>query len=328
VRSHRPALALAIALTGLAASAREDFVSSSDGVLLFTQEVGQGEPVIVLHGGPGFNEAYLVPDLEPLSKKFRLVYYDQRGAGRSTVVSDPALLTPEAFVEDLDRVREASHAGRVALLGHSWGAGLAALYLQAHPDRVSRLLLVDPIPARATPYLEQFQKTLMERLSDEDKTAKDKAAARRRAASDEELAGACRDYWKVFLKAYVDDPASISRMRGDVCAAPPAALRNSSKVNGAIFDHLGDFDFRPILESLSVPTLVIHGEKDPIPMEAAREWAGSLKDARLLVVKGSGHFPFVEKPASFFPPSLEFLGGRWPSGATRVATPAQATAKP
>src|SRR5215510_4600090 len=145
-------------------------VTVGDGITVSVREAGTGAPVIALHGGPGFRD-YLLPDLEPLTSSFRLISYDQRGSGRSTVVTDPTLLTAPAFVADLDRVRESLGIARVTLLGHSWGAGLAALYAIAHPDRVERLLLVGPMPPRAEPYMNAFSQTLQSRFTDGDRAA-------------------------------------------------------------------------------------------------------------------------------------------------------------
>lgn len=311
------AVALAVVLAA-ALEAANRFVAVPGGIQLFVQESGQGMPVVVLHGGPGLSLAYLAPDLQRLAERFRLVFYDQRGGGQSTVVSEAGKLTPDAFVSDLDRVRDSIRAGRVAILGHSWGAGLALLYASAHPTRVSRLLLVAPIPPRADPYLDQFSAALQSRLTDEDKAAVAAARERRRVATDEDLPDACHDYWRVFIKGYFSDPAAVARMRGDVCAVPAPALRNFGTVNATLMDGLGNFDWRPLLKSVRVPTLVIHGDRDPIPMEAAREWAAGLPAARLLVIANSGHFPFVEQPDLFFAASTEFLSGRWPASATRV----------
>lgn len=93
-------------------------VTVGDGITVSVREAGTGPPIIVLHGGPGFRD-YLPPDLEPLTSSFRLISYDQRSSGHSTVVTDPALLTAPAFVADLDRVRESLGIARVNLLGHS-----------------------------------------------------------------------------------------------------------------------------------------------------------------------------------------------------------------
>jgi proline iminopeptidase len=292
-------------------------VTVADGITVAVREAGTGRPVIALHGGPGFRD-YLHPDLEPLTSSFRLISYDQRGSGHSTVVTDPTLLTAEAFVADLDRVRESLGVARVTLLGHSWGGGLAALYAIARPDRIERLLLVDAMPPRAEPYMATFSQTLQSRFTDADRAAMAEASARRQKAADAEAPDACRAFYAVFIKGYLHSPAAAARMRGDLCDAPAAALRNFSNVNRSIMGSLGAFDLRPQLAAINVPTLVIHGASDPIPMASAREWAASLGDGRLLVIEQSGHFPFVERPDAFFPAATAFLQGEWPPAARRV----------
>src|SRR5215472_85841 len=119
------------------------------GVELYCREVGQGTPMIVLHGGPDFDSAYLLPELDRLSDKFHLIYYDQRGRGRSTDSVKPEDVTLESEMSDLDEVRQHFHLEKVVLLGHSWGTVLALEYALRHPERVSRLVLMDPAPASA-----------------------------------------------------------------------------------------------------------------------------------------------------------------------------------
>jgi proline iminopeptidase len=292
-------------------------VTVGEGITVSVLEAGTGTPVIALHGGPGFGD-YLHADLEPLTSSFRLISYDQRGSGHSTVVTDPTLLTAPAFVADLDRVRESLGIARVTLLGHSWGAGLAALYGIAHPDRIERLLLVDPMPPRGEPYITEFSQTLQSRFTEADRAVMAEASARRQKAADADASDACRAYYAVFIKGYLHSPTAAARMRGDLCAAPAAALRNFSNVNRSIMGSLGAFDLRPQLAAINVPTLIIHGASDPIPMASAREWAASLSDGRLLVIEQSGHFPFVERPEAFFPAATAFLKGEWPSAARRI----------
>lgn len=293
-------------------------VTVGEGVTVSVREAGTGAPIIALHGGPGFSD-YLSPDLESLTSSFRVISYDQRGSGQSTVVTDPALLTAPAFVADLDRVRESLGIARVTLLGHSWGAGLAALYAIAHPDRIERLLLVDPMPPRADPYMTAFSQTLQSRFTETDRAAMAEASARRKNAADADASDACRAYYAVFIKGYLHSPTAAARMRGDLCAAPAAALRNFSNVNRSVLGSLGAFDLRPQLATIKAPTLVIHGASDPIPMASAHEWAAGLPDGRLLVIEQSGHFPFVERPDAFFPAATAFLKGEWPPAARRVA---------
>src|SRR3954468_8985305 len=102
---------------------------------LYSREIGRGQPIIVLHGGPDFDHRYLLPDLDRLADAFRLIYYDQRGRGRSAdeVLPDDVTLTSD--VDDLDQVRQHFSLESAALLGHSWGAVLALEYALRHPRR-------------------------------------------------------------------------------------------------------------------------------------------------------------------------------------------------
>ena len=102
---------------------QEGYVEAGSGVRLFYRLVGTGDTIIVLHGGPGFTMEYFAKDLEPLAASHTLLFYDQRGAGRSTLVSDSASLDGKRFAEDLEAVRRHFGLEQVTLLGHSWGAG-------------------------------------------------------------------------------------------------------------------------------------------------------------------------------------------------------------
>jgi proline iminopeptidase len=256
---------------------------------------------------------YLVPDLAPLAERHVLVFYDQRGSGRSTITRDTAQLTARQFIADLDALRAQLHLGPMTLLGHSWGGGLAAAYALAHPERVASLLMVDPMPARRDPWIEVFGSTLTARRDSAGRAQLQATLAARRAASDADYPTACRAYNAVFIRSYLGDTASLRRMRGDLCVTDVAALRNGSAVNAGVIGSLGAWDFRAALATLTTRMLVVHGVADPIPLAASQEWAASVPNARLFIVPGSGHFPHVERADLFFPAVESFLRGAWPA---------------
>src|SRR3989441_2668385 len=119
-----------------------------DGVRLFTRRAGDGPPVVVLHGGPGAHHDYLLPQYDLLARGRTLLYYDQRGGGRSPVGRDTPVGWRE-HVADLEALRRHWSIDRLTLLGYSWGGLLAVLYWLEHPERVDRLALVSPAPGRA-----------------------------------------------------------------------------------------------------------------------------------------------------------------------------------
>ena len=88
---------------------------------LYVRDVGRGLPLIVLHGGPDFDQAYLRPELDELADAYRLIYYDQRGRGKSAEDVRPENVTLASHLSDLDAVRRHFRLDAPVLLGHSWG---------------------------------------------------------------------------------------------------------------------------------------------------------------------------------------------------------------
>ena len=114
--------------------AKEGFIDAGNGVKLYYRLVGTGsEPVVLIHGGPGFTSDYLADDLMPMARNHSLLVYDQRGIGRSTLVSDSTALAAERYVEDLEAIRKHLGLEQLTLLGHSWGVVPATLYAMQYP---------------------------------------------------------------------------------------------------------------------------------------------------------------------------------------------------
>jgi len=118
-----------------------------DGAEVYVRQIGAGHPIVVLHGGPDFDHSYLVPELDELAESSRLVYYDQRGRGRSAAGVRPEDVTIDTEIDDLDQLRRQLQLGRIAVLGHSWGGVLAVEYATRHPEHVSHLILMNTAPA-------------------------------------------------------------------------------------------------------------------------------------------------------------------------------------
>lgn len=138
----------------------EGYFPGADGVKLFYRKLGAGpRTVVFLHGGPGLGIGDGGSEMAVPARDRVLLMYDQRGSGRSQVVTDPRLLSVDHQVRDLESFRQHFGLERMTLIGLSWGAGLATLYTAAHPDRVERLLLLSPMPPAKTPYWEDEERT-------------------------------------------------------------------------------------------------------------------------------------------------------------------------
>jgi proline iminopeptidase len=126
---------------------------------------GEGSPVLMVHGGPGYPFKAAWKGLEPLTARHRFIYYHQRGCGKSTRPVDgleagnfyesmlalDGELGMAVQLRDIEAFRKASGAERISLVGHSYGGLLAALYAAEYPDRVDALVLVAPAEVARMP---------------------------------------------------------------------------------------------------------------------------------------------------------------------------------
>ncbi len=255
-------------------------------VSLFERRVGDGPPVVVLHGGPGASHDYLRPGFDALAIGRTLVYYDQRGGGQSPVPSGTPVGWREQ-VADLEALREAWGLERLTICGYSWGGLLAMLYATEHSARVERLALVSPAPAwRAA--RQEFEATFSARNMSPALLA-ERAALRDSGLRERDPEAYQRRLFELSVVPYFVDPSLVKKL---------TAFRVVARTQQEVWSSLGDYDLRPLLAQLQVPSLVLHGKEDVIPAWAAEEAARLLR-AEWHLLSPCGHCPHVEQPEPF-----------------------------
>jgi proline iminopeptidase len=286
----------------------EGYVASSDSIRLFYRVVGKGrDTIIAIHGGPGVDLESIFGDFTPLAEQHVVIFYDQRGTGRSTLPRDTTVLTAAAQIADLDAIRRHFKVDRAILVAHSYGPLLAASYAVAHPEHVRAMVLLGPVPPYRADFWQRFGKTMRTRM---DSALSAKAAdANRRLAAGNDIRQACRDYWAAGLRPRVADPESVARIHSDLCASDPAGIRYGLRTtNGVVMASYGDWDLRPALKGLHVPTLIMHGEEDAIPMDMVVAWT-TIPGSKLVRVQKAAHMLYAERPDVVWPEVRRFLDG-------------------
>jgi len=296
---------------------RQGYIVMSDSARIFYRIAGSGpDTLIAIHGGPGVDLESIYRDFAPLAARHVVIFYDQRGAGRSELPRDTARLVVARQIADLDEVRRHFGLRQVTLVAHSYGPLLAASYALAHPDAVRRMVFFGPVPPRRGNFWERFAANIRPRLDSSDAARLSAASARLRDPNADPVA-ACREYWAVALKPRVAEPAKArSLIRSDLCASDPAGIRYGlTTTNRVVMASYGDWDLRDRLRLLQVPTLVVHGEQEAIPMDLVEEWVTALPHARLVRVPGAAHFTYAERPGIVWPAVEAFLLGDADRGA-------------
>ncbi|HEX5726067.1 MAG TPA: alpha/beta hydrolase [Longimicrobiaceae bacterium] len=319
--------ALALVLAGCArlrtpagGAAREarggGYLQGTGGVRLYYRMVGDGpDTVVVVHGGPGAGMNTILPDLAPLARSHTLIYYDQRGGGRSELPRDTTLLDASFHVQDLEAVRRFFGLERMSVVAHSFGPILVARYLAEHPGRVARMVFLGSSPPRRADAGEIARSSY---------ARSDPAAVRRyieliQALGTDtvtEVMERCREFEALgrTLSLSRGEPAGH---RGTSCAMPPEAVRYYFRYTARVTPStLGDWDFTTRwITPDSVPLLVVHGNADPLALAAQQRWGLAVPNTRVLAVPGAGKGAHADRPDVVFPAIGAFLRGEWPQGA-------------
>jgi proline iminopeptidase len=278
------------------------------GVKLHVRTLGDpaNPAVIVIHGGPGNDSRYLAP-LGALSERYFVVLYDQRGSGLSERVSDDRLRL-EDFYDELDAIVDRFGRGRpVRLVGHSWGAMLVSGYIGRHPAKVEKVVLAEPGMLTS-----ETAKLLMDATNDmrPPMTLEVGLAAARIWLASLHVRGpdddARRDW---FMASLVRADVPGNPTAGYYCGGDPASAgpfpewRFGARVAPALFrearrdDGSWDVDFVRGVERFDGKVLFLAGSCNTITGEAQqRRHMRSFPSAELVVIEGSGHRMFSEKP--------------------------------
>lgn len=258
------------------------------GILVLDRQVihyevmGQGEPVLFLHGWMG-SWRYWLPTMETVAKQFRAYSFDFWGFGDSD--KDAEAHTVEEYVEQVIRFLDGMGIVRTRLVGHSMGGMVALKTAIDHPERIVRVATAGAVieGSALAPLLKLTTSQLIARLF-----------VRRPVVQGvwRRLLQNVRTGWSRWFQEVVEESTKSSR---------EAVWRSVRSMR--------ETDLRPELARLRVPALIVHGAEDDIvdpgQAEVVREMG--LATARVVVMPKCRHFPFMDEPETFSRLLLEFL---------------------
>jgi proline iminopeptidase len=267
-----------------------------DGARIYHHILGtRGPHLIVVNGGPGFDHAYLHASTvwTKLAANRRIVFYDQRGNGRSPTDRESAM-DLAAQIADLDAVRASLGVDRVDLLGHSWGGYLVMAYASRHPQHIARLAIVDSAAPRWSDTLFLFDQVFPETTEAQRKMEVASARGDQKAAD-----ASIRLYLSMLFYSPEKRDAFLSRA---------SEYQFNRSVNEAVGRDLAKIDLNPELPRFNFPTVVMTGRFDMnVAPLTAYKIHQAIPGSTFVVFERSGHMPFYEEPEAFLRELNAFL---------------------
>lgn len=279
----------------------EEFVKEINGSKIFCRIIGSEEPLMIVHGGPGLAHDYLFESFQQLSYNYKLIFYDQRGCGRSEEFKEGQTATLETMVEDLEELRKELNLGKMNLVGQSWGAIIAINYILKYPQKVKKLILLEPAPG-SSEYIQQVQQTILKRLSKEELEQLTMLSQNPGLRTDPDL---FKEFMNVRMKTYFYDSTFAKKKNFNYFDTEKIQkFFASSTMFGT---YLMNYNLYDNMKSIDCPTLIIHGDYDVIPTEAVERMGKEIKNAEIHIVKECGHFVHIEKPEFYFDTIRSFI---------------------
>jgi proline iminopeptidase len=276
----------------------------SDRHTLYFEQCGSpvGIPVVMLHGGPGGGCSEKMRQFHDPAK-YRIVLFDQRGAGRSRPHADLIDNTTWDLVADIERLREHLGIECWQVFGGSWGSTLALAYAQSHPQRVTALVLRGIFMLRRWE-LEWFYQEGASRLFPDaweqylapipavERADLISAYHRRLTSADVAVRVEAARAWSVWEAATSflhQDPSFIDSHKADDFALAFARIESHYFVNGGFFE-VEDQLLRDVPKIRHIPTTIVHGRYDVVcPIQNAWDLKHAFPEAELHITPDSGH---------------------------------------
>ncbi len=288
----------------------------ANGVMIWYQEFGKGEPLMIVHGGPGASHDYFLPYFIPLARHNRLIFIDERGSGKSEQLEDVKKYTVENMAEDVEAVRKALNLGKINLLGHSYGGVLAQAYALKYQEHLAHLILCSTFAS--TSEMNKVFDKIKENMSQELRDRINKMEGE--GLYGHGLPYEQNHYTSEYMKAAWGEGyfPYLYQRRPDPAYDPASGgfawdlYREMWGSNGeyVIDGNLKSVEYVDQLHTINVPTLVNCGDNDECAPWLSEEMHAKIPGSKLVIFPQSGHMTFVDQTDMFMKTIEDFLHGQ------------------
>lgn len=275
----------------------KDGFKNVNGVNLYYKIIGSGEPFVLLHGGPGMYHDELYPFFLDFAKSHKLIFYDQRGNGKSKLTKiDSTTFNVPLLVSDLEELRKEFGIEKLNIIGHSWGGLLAMYYAVQYPENVKRLILVDAAPVNSDLLIASYKKQIDMFKTDEWEYVQSLWNSKEYLEGNPDVHNEAMRLSEgtVFSnKEVIDDYMKV------------AAFNETTAKNAVLLNDLAtkmklNINVQNKLSRIKCPTLLINGKDDFIVQEAVELANQLILNSETVFIENAGHYPFIENKVDFF----------------------------
>ena len=285
----------------------------ANGVMIWYEEFGKGEPLMIVHGGPGATHDYFLPYLLPLARHNRLIFIDERGSGKSGVLDDATQYTVENMAEDVEAVREALGLGKINLLGHSYGGVLAQAYALKYQENLSHLILCSTFPSTKqmndvfVKIKENMPPELRDRINKMEKEGLygHGLPYEQNRYTTEYMNAAWGEGYFPYLYQRNPDPSYDPVSQGFAWTLYREMWGSDGEY--VIDGNLKSVEYVDKLHTIKVPTLINCGDHDECAPSLSEEMHEKIPGSKLVIFPQSGHMTFVDQPDLFIKTINDFL---------------------
>lgn len=263
-----------------------------DGGNMYYKTIGEGEPIVFIHGGPGLTHNYFIPYFEELvSNGYKLIFYDQRGNGKSNNIKlDKDYISIDKFTVDIELLRKELMLEKIILVGHSMGGFFAIDYASKFTDKVEKIILLNTTAFN----LEGIMKVNQNIIDGMNKYKHDldEIVSSNEFKKYDELT--LKKYFTIINKSSFYNEKLSYKLFEDIVITKDF-MDNFGRINNFILSEYIDLLSSYNMKNIEVPILLITSEYDFIPIEISEYIKSCMSDCKVEVIEKCGHYSFIEK---------------------------------